>query len=60
MLPRIDPTKSELMVIELSPKPGAAVRASGSFSMTFRNTGERREMRDSTLYRITTVEVEIS
>ena len=55
-----DPTKSELLVIELSPKPGAAVRASGSFSMTFKNTGERVEARDSTLYRIMTIEVEIA
>ncbi len=55
-----DPSKSELMKIELVPKTGGAIRASGRFSITFRNTGQRVEFQEDVLYRITTVEVEIT
>jgi flagellin-like protein len=55
-----DPTKSELLVIELVPESGGVTRASGSFSLTFRNVGERVEVREGVIYRITTVEVQIT
>lgn len=54
-----DPTKNELMEIELTPKRGGAVRSRGTFAMTFRNAGERVEVRDGTLFRIATIEIEL-
>lgn len=55
-----DPGKSDRLKIELVPKAGSTIRASGSFSITMRNAGQRVEYQDDVLYRVTTVEVEIT
>lgn len=53
-----DPTKSELVQIELTPKAGGTATASGVLSITLKNAGERVEIRGDTIYRIVTIEVD--
>ena len=55
-----DPTKSELVQIELTPTTGGTVTGSGVFSITLKNAGERVEVRGDNIYRIVTIEVDFS